>query len=239
MAPFSRIARAVALLALTIGVLPLMGCLRTTHKVETYHKIDAHIVLDVRQIRDEAEQVETYVRSDDPAPQAGGDQPVSRAWTEPLPDSDSLFARVFRFSPVALAVTPQEADAAKKARKERSKQVDEALTKHWVGEDDHGYLAVRLGKDEDKELRARVDALVKAENRDRKTIYQEIAERKGNGKELLEAVEIIFADEIRNKLKKGQLFRAPRDAKGFDVFRDSPLGRKYPDARPGDWLEKR
>jgi hypothetical protein len=52
-------------------------------------------------------------------------------------------------------------------------------------------------------------------------------------------VEKVFADQIRSKrLKKGQMFQAPRQKKDFDAFAGTELGKRYKDAKPGQWLER-
>lgn len=228
---------------------------RTEHKVETVHKIDAHIVLDIRQIEAEASEVEDYVRGDDePTSVTAEEQPTSWNWNPPAPatPTDYPWWAWLSFSPAAHAgapelevevgkVTATDADEAKKRRKARGKKIDAELKAHHLGENDRGYVEVRLPKDhEDKELRRKLIELAKEENTDRKTIHVEIAQRQdGNLRDVLPTVEKIFAKSIRTKqLKKGHLFQAPRDKKDFETFKKGELGKKYKDAKPGAWLEK-
>ncbi len=244
------------LATLMAGALLLAACTwRTEHKVETVHRIDAHIVLDIRQIQQEASEVEGYVRGDDdPTSLTAGEQPTSWNWNPPASatPTDYPWWAWLSFSPGARAnapelevevgeVTADDANQAKERRKERGKRIEAELQAHHLGENDRGYVEVRLPKDhEDKELSRKLIELAKEENKDRKTIHVEIAQRQGGElRDVLPAVEKIFAKSIRDKkLKKGHLFQAPRDKKDFETFKKGELGKKYKDAKPGAWLEK-
>ncbi|MCL5269080.1 MAG: YdbL family protein [bacterium] len=260
---------------------------RTEHKIETVSKIDAHIVIDIRQLKAEANQVEDYVRGGD-APAGGasaGEAPAgtvhpgdaasspttrlldgarsvesasaapSVAVVHPLAAARSAaLARLdnrrpwwamLSFATVARAAEPDgrsgasalDDDAAKKAaesRRARAKAVDEALTRGYVGENDRGYLTVLIDA-RDKDHYKPSQDLARDENADRKIIYEAIA----RDKKLTDPapVESVFAATIREKLKKGQPFQAPRDKEAFKAFTDSKLGKRYPDAKPGQWLK--
>lgn len=242
----------LALVAALVG--GLAACVwRTEHRVETIHKIDAHIVLDIRQIREEAQEVESYVRGDE-APAAEEGQPTSWLVSEPR---ERMVVQA-AFWPGALswldpATTAQAADGktisaedekkAKDARRKRAKAVAEGLTKGYLGENDHGYIDVQLPKDvkdkDQKALRKKAVELAKEENRDRRTIYLAIAQNRGWDEKKLATIEVIFAEEIRENLKKGQHFQAPRDKEFFKAFEESKLGKKYSKVKPGQWLKKK
>ena len=233
----------------------LIACVwRTEHKIETVSKIDAHIVLDIRQIREEAKQVESYVRSDDtPTTQTG--KPTSMRMSQP----EGRMVAQAAFWPGALSwldpatsaqaqdeiATPPSTEElkAKEARRERAKDVAEGLKKGYIGENDHGYLDVLIDKDvkdkDQRELREKAVKLVKDENADRRTIYLAIGQKRGWDEKKLPTIEVIFAEEIRNTLDKGQKFQAPKDKEFFKAFTESKLGKKYPDVKPGQWLEKK
>jgi uncharacterized protein YdbL (DUF1318 family) len=241
----------LALVAALAG--SLAACVwRTEHKIETVSKIDAHIVLDIRQIREEAQQVESYVRSDD-TPTTDTGKPTSLLVSQP----EGRMVAQAAFWPGALSwldpatsaqaqdeIAPSaEETKAKEARRKRAKAVAEGLKEGYIGENDHGYLTVLIDKNvkdkDQRELLKKATELVKDENDDRRTIYMAIAKKREWDEKKLGTIEVIFAEEIRNSLDKGQKFQAPRDKEFFKAFQKSKLGDKYPDAKPGQWLEKK
>lgn len=242
-------------LTLTLTGLLLVACVwRTQHKVETVHKIDAHIVLDIRQIRQEGAAVENYVRGNtDQPPALNGagdtstppptatetDKPVSRAMQPGL----SLMLAALDPSGSAWAadepqITAEQRQAAIERRRERAPKVEEGLKHATLGENDRGYLTVLESAtgDERKDL----EALAKAENADRKLINRAQAQKiSSDDPNKLMLVEVVSAEQIRAVLKPGQMFQAPRDKEFFEDFQKSDLGKQYPDAKPGQWLKKK
>jgi uncharacterized protein YdbL (DUF1318 family) len=243
---------ALAAAAAVILAVPPACTWRTEHKVETVHKIDAHIVLDIRQIKEQASQIEDYVRTDDAATTPGDGIPTSMvtaddllrmtaqpaAWTRWLPLGRAA-AQTPAESPSG-AITKEQEQTALKARKERSKAVDQALTARYVGENFQGYLEVLVPKDDEKakSLRVQMEALARDENRDRRIIYLALAERTEQGRKALPAIESIFAGTVREKLKKGQMFQTPKDPKAFDAYKQTAVGKAHPDAKPNQWVVK-
>ncbi len=60
--------------AMTLFGLLLVGCpIRTEHKVETTHKIEAHIVIDIRKVQEQAGQIESEIRAEGEVPKAEPD----------------------------------------------------------------------------------------------------------------------------------------------------------------------
>lgn len=241
------------MLLVVFGVGAAAACLRTHHEVETYHKIDAHIVVDIRQIQEEAAQTENYVRGTDAAgsPNTGEtdtNPPTSRAvptpqtrrtwlsWLDPAATACAQESAVRDEEASENTRTKIEKDAIER-RRQRAETVENALKRGWVGETHHGYLELLLETTEDnRQRREKLQALVKAENHDRRIIYQEIARRKDWDQSRVPLIEVIFAHQIRQKLQEGMWFQVPKDEKRFQDFRRTKLGRKYPDAAPGQWL---
>ena len=257
----------MSLFAAGLGL--LVACVfRTEHKVETVSRIDAHIVLDIRQIKEEARDVEGYVRAEEngeataPEPATAGDEkPISwtnqsgptarvagRAWWSVFDTATTANAQeavVKKDEAVEKKITVAEEKKAIEQRRKRAKAIGEALKNHNVGENDLGYLSVLVPKprkdEQDKEKIAtyrKYETLAKAENADRRTIYLATIQRQGGTLIDLPAVEVIYADVIREKLKKGQMFRAPKEKKAFKTFLQTELGRKYKGIKPGEWLKK-
>ncbi|MBI1785232.1 DUF1318 domain-containing protein [Candidatus Sumerlaeota bacterium] len=235
----SKIAIIAAGMAVMAGI--PMGCptWRTEHKIETTHKIEAHIVLDIRRIQEDAAQVEGEVRQT-PKAQPDGAKPQSSFLnrnTGREVASRSLLS-LFDVSSSAQAANASDKDAAVARRKERFPQLDKALTQGCVGENNKGMIELRscdAAKDADE--KKKLDQLVKDENADRKTIYSVIAEQQGAKAEHYEAVGVVYAAEICKNLKKGQPFQVPSDDKLFEGFKATPLGKSLPDAKKGEWVK--
>ena len=238
------------------GLATVASCVwRTEHKIETVSKIDAHIVIDIRQLREEASQVEDYVRGETTQPPKLGEgaKPTSRAsstttgreqaarpwWTCLDPAGTAAAADEIRKDAKEAKPLPTAAEkSAIEARRARHDKIDEGLNKGILGENDRGYVELLVTEKQDAAQFKAFAPLAKDENRDRTTIRRATVERRKLGEEGLKAIEIIYAEKIRITLKEGQMFQSPRDKKEFQVFQQSELGRKYPEAKPGQWLKK-
>jgi uncharacterized protein YdbL (DUF1318 family) len=110
-------------------------------------------------------------------------------------------------SSVALAqydiktITP-DVKAALEARKGRFSELKALKAKGLVGESNRGYVeAISGGAD--------VKALVNAENKDRKAVYQAIVEQNELGDGVLATVEGVFAGVQRDKAVAGEKIQEP------------------------------
>ena len=108
-----------------------IGCpvWRTEHKIETTHKIEAHIVIDIRR---EAAALETEVRGDaaQAPPKAEPDGPKPQAMAggvdgERIAVSRSVWS-IFDFATVASAQSGGDKAKAVARRKQRSTKIDRA-----------------------------------------------------------------------------------------------------------------
>ena len=104
----------------------------------------------------------------------------------------AVFAQTYDIKEMTPAVK-----AALAARKDRFGELKEQKTGGLVGETNHGYVAALGGG-------AEVKALVVAENRDRKAIYEAIVEQNDLGSGALETVEKVFAAVQRGKADRGE-----------------------------------
>lgn len=246
-------------------ILTSMGCpvLRTEHKIETTHRIEAHIIIDINQIRQEAVAVENEVRGGAEVPKARADgKPVSMAVDVPgapgSPDTMNTMNAmdiegwqsaerrprsiwsIFDISTAAYAgaADGEEAGAEKAAitgRKSRHDDVEKALSAGCLGENNKGYVEVRPC-DGTKDEKAGAKKLAGAENADRKTVYAAVAIRQGLEAEQAGLIGPIFAGEIRKKLTAGQAFQMPADDKVFDEFVKTDAGKTHAKAGKGDWV---
>lgn len=142
-------------------------------------KIEAHVTIDIREIKQEARSIEDMV-SGGPA-----QKPTSRlegawvpfAWAEP-------------------ALSP-EAEQAVNSRRARFGRLKEYKTQGWVGEDREGHVAALGGGPE-------VQSLADAENRDREVIYRETLKQKGLPADAIGTIRAAFAQEQRERAAPGE-----------------------------------
>ena len=144
-------------------------------------KIEAHVTIDVRQIKEEARSIEDLVNS--PAPKKSsrvGDWLTGTAWAELSP----------------------EVMAAVSSRRDRVSQLKTTKAQGVIGEDNQGHVAALGGGPE-------VQALVEAENLDRETIYQAQLQEKGLPADAIATIRSTFAEEQRNRAEPGEKIQTP------------------------------
>ena len=144
-------------------------------------KIEAHVTIDVRQIKEEAHSIEDLVNN--PAPKKSsrlGDWMAGTAWAELSP----------------------EVMAAVSSRRDRLGQLKTYKAQGLIGEDNQGHAAKLGGGDE-------VQSLVEAENRDRETIYQAQLKEKGLPADAIGTIRAAFAEEQRNRAEPGEKIQQP------------------------------
>lgn len=233
---FSRLGMVV--LAGLVVALVGVGC----PTIRTEHKIDAHIVIDVRKIEAQAGQIEEEVRT---APKASPDGEPSAMVAER--ETDAAVARVApaaRRSPfdIASAAYADEASdevIAIRRRKARAGKISTALTEGCLGENAAGYVSLRPCKENrDSVAKRRTQELADEENADRKIVYEAFAVREGLQKSQAGLIGEIFAGQIRKRLKSGQQFQVPTSGERYQEFRDSDLGKALPNAGKGDWVAR-
>jgi uncharacterized protein YdbL (DUF1318 family) len=242
-----RPSRCMAMICLACIIMMPACVWRTEHtaKVETVHKIEAHIVLDVRK---QIEAHEDYIRADDESyPEE--DEPTSFTWNE---DHEKMMAGPRWWSWLAVldpAVRCAAADGARvtrdafkaaiQTRQSRNRKVNEALKEGSVGENNRGYLEVRLKKNADREEMETAQALVNGENQDRKTMFRWIDQESEQEESILSVIEEDRAAVVREKhLKAGMWFQTPEDKELFKIFKKSGLGREYMGIKPGEWVQR-
>lgn len=229
---------------LALGATLMVGCpIRTEHKIETTHKIEAHIVIDVRKVQDQAAQIEDEVRSGTEVPKALPDPGSKAGAMAGRSELDALLAApprtfwsIFDLSTSAAAAETAEG-AAIARRKARAGQINEALTRGCLGENNQGNVELRPCRASEAAVeKARFQVLADDENRDRKIIYTAVAVREGVGAEHAGAIGEIFAAEIRKRLTSGQPFQTPTDDQQYEEFAKSELGRTLGPPKPGVWV---
>lgn len=154
--------------------------------MKTEHKIEAHITLDIRELKETATQIEDMVRSQ----KNKGDQSFFLVpWKV-----EAVYGQMeIKF------MTP----AVKKAIADRGARLDrleELMAKGCIGETNQGYVEYRPcpACESGSQLTGEIEKLVQGENRDRQTIYQAIVEQNNLGSDKLSVVEKVFS-QVQHK----------------------------------------
>ena len=217
---------------LTATSLIALGCVITTK-----HKIDAHIVLDIRHIQQQADGVLDYIdgKSDKlPAP-----EPKSRlegpGWMERL--RYAMLPIVPVYAAELNESTPRIKELADKMR-DRQPQLNELKKAGAIGEDNRGYVALRESPSlADAEKKNEAQKLMAAENDDRKALYREIARANSDSGATLTVVERVYAQRRLMRAGTGEVVQLPPAGEDFDAFKASAAGKKLGDAcKPGEWV---
>ncbi len=231
--------------AMTLLGLFLMGCpIRTEHKVETTHKIEAHIVIDIRKVQEQAGQIESEIRAEGEVPKAEPDPGARTGAMLARPEAPyhvatpkRTFWSIFDISTGAHAAEVDE-NAAIARRKDRSSTVRQALNSGCLGENNIGYVELRpCDQVENADEKARLQVLAEDENRDRRIIYTALSRRQGLDPDQVDAIGAIYAGEIRKLLTPGQAFQTPTDDQLYEEFLESDLAQELDRPKPGVWVK--
>lgn len=151
-------------------------------------RIEAHVTIDVRQIKEEAHSIEEMVSGGAKPPAA---RPSSRVegWLV-----STAFAQEGGLSPEVLA--------AIESRKARFGQLKTYKGQGLIGEDSQGHVAALGGGPQ-------VQSLTAEENRDRETIYQAQLKQKGLPQDAIGAIRAAFAEEQRERAEPGEKIQLP------------------------------
>lgn len=177
--------RILSWMAIGIGSVALIGSVGCRATVagdpDRPIKIEAHVTVDIRQIKEEAHSIEDLVSA--PAAQKTSrlnEWLVSTAWAELSP----------------------EVMSAVNARRDRFSQLKSYKGQGLIGEDNQGHVAALGGGSE-------VQALAEAENRDRETIYQAQLKDKGLPADAIGTIRAAFAQEQRDRAEPGEKVQQP------------------------------
>ncbi len=218
-------------LATTVSLIAL-GCVITTK-----HKIDAHIVLDIRHIQEQADGVLDYIEgktdelpATEPAKEGAGPSFLERAYYAMLSTPVAYAAELKESS-------PKVKELADKMR-ERQPKIEALKKQGAIGEDNRGYVTLRDSEAiADAEKKNEAQQLVAAENADRKALYREIATDNADQNVTLTTVERIFAQRRLMRAAAGEVFQLPPAGDDFDKFKASPMGQKLGgECVPGAWV---
>jgi uncharacterized protein YdbL (DUF1318 family) len=218
-------------LATTVSLIAL-GCVITTK-----HKIDAHIVLDIRHIQEQADGVLDYI-------EGKTDELPATESTDESAGPTILERAYYAMAPIRVAYAAELKESSPKVKeladKMRARQPQiEALKKQGaIGEDNRGYATLRESDaTADAQKKNEAQQLVGAENADRKALYREIANENADQNVTLTTVERVFAQRRLMRAAAGEVFQLPPAGDDFDKFKASPMGAKLgAECVPGAWV---
>ena len=175
-----------------LGLLGAVGCHATlAGDPDRPIKIEAHVTIDVRQIKEEARSIEDLVSG------GGAAAPAKPAAQKPMARLDNwLVPQAF-----AAELSP-EAMAAVNSRRDRYAQLKQYKAQGQIGEDNQAHVKALGGG-------SAAEALAADENRDRETIYQMQVAQKGLPADAINAIRATFAQEQRERAEPGEKIQLP------------------------------
>ncbi len=173
----------------TVGLLGVTACRATVAGDPNRPiKIEAHITLDVRQVKQAASSIEDEISGKAPA-----QKPMSRLQEWVLPSAWAEAAQ--------LKVKTPEVQSAIDSRKARYDAIKVFKAQGAIGEDNQGHVAALSGGAEAQ--------LVAAENADRELIYRAIVEQNNLPAGAIGTIRSTFAQEQRERAASGEKIQLP------------------------------
>ena len=174
------------------GILGLAACRATVAGDPNRPiKIEAHITVDVRQVKEAATSIEDMVSGTRPQTVQ---KPVSFLW-------NGMISAAWAEAPQLKVMTP-EVQKAVDSRRGRFDQLKGAKAKGSVGEDNQGHVAALSGGPE-------IHSLVEAENQDREAIYRAIVDQNQLPADAMSTIRATFAEVEREKAEPGEKIQLP------------------------------
>lgn len=220
-----------SILTVLAAVAFIAGCV-----LKTEHKIDAHITLDIRHIRDQAEDVLNFIegKSDTlPGVEESAAPPAteSTSWYRGVLNALDPFPKAYAAE--LKQASPRVSEIAN-AMKARNGEISKLKAQGCLGEDNRGYVALRdcdaLG---DAETKNAAQKIMADENKDRKALYNEVARLNADQNVTVSTVEGIYALERAERARSGEWIQAPSGGELLEEFKQFA-----PSAQAGAWLQK-
>ena len=171
----------------SFGLLGLAACRATVAgDPDRPIKIEAHITVDIRQVKEAATSIEDQVSGGAPAKTSALDFLEARAWAD---------------EPELKVVTPAVQEAIN-ARRSRYDQLKALKAQGVLGENNEGHVAVLTGD-------ADAEKLAAEENNDREVIYKAIVEQNKLGRDAITTIRTTFGEVQREKASAGEKIQNP------------------------------
>ena len=168
--------------------------------------VTINIYFPAEELRGAADKIVNEVWGD--GPQNGTEKVVPQAPESPGSSLLRLFLPVSAYAAQDINVSTPAIRTIKDSIKQRSGSLIPFLSSGTVGLSHDGLLKVRSSKGLSLKEKGQVNKLVKAENQDRKRLYQEIAVANKFPDKVGE-IQSIFADSWRNQAQKGWYIENP------------------------------
>lgn len=211
--------------------LGVMGCV-----VRTEHTINAHITLDIRHIKEQASDVLDFIdgsKDELPGFEEGKTEQsfLHRAWDvlDPMPKAHA--------AEELKRVSPRVKQIASKMR-ERYADVEAFKKSGCFGENNRGYIDLReCDKLSDADARNAAQQLLAEENKDRKALYNEVAQLNTTENVTVSTVEKVYASEWLARAGSGAVVQLPETGDGFEAFKKTSKGQALgAQCQPGAWV---
>lgn len=219
----------------------MMGLGTLSCVIRTEHKIEAHVVVDIRYVKTQADDMYDFLSGDSDLADLDTED-AGEEHSSLLPEllRPSSLARLFSFSTPAHAASSGITDDQKKIlirMKARFADLLKYKGMACVGERNNAQLIYRAcdACKKDAKLKAKVDKIIKDENADRKALYVSIAKAQGGGAADAPKIQKVWAEKFRKEAKKGHWIQMPASGKELEQFKKTPQGKKMKDAKPNEW----
>jgi len=181
----------IVLVLATAGLsLSLISCY-----MKTEHKIEAHITLDIRELKATANEIEDMIRSE----KAKGDQSFFNIpWKVEI-----------AYGEMEIKFMTPAVETAIANRRTRLGKLEGLMVKGCIGENNSGYVEYRPcpACKTDSQFIEEVVRLIQQENQDRRIIYQTIVEQNNLGSDKLSVVEKVFSQVQRKNALSGSFIQ--------------------------------
>lgn len=216
-------------LLFVVGILLSINCV-----LQTKHTIEAHITLDIRHVQEQAGSLLDYVEK------KTDELPVKE---ESIKNKTSWLGSGFHVFTPAYAetlatVSPLAKEIADRMR-ERFEQIEQLKNQGCLAENNRGYLELKeCDALKEAEKKNEIQRLLSDENKDRKSLYKEIANLNKSIPDMsISKIESIYALERIQRAKPGQTVQLPDGNDDFQKIKNSALGQKLGDkCVPGAWI---
>jgi len=224
--------RVFVALGLTCAIITV-GCVITTE-----HKIEAHIVVELIHIQQQADDVLDFIEGDSESLEGENDGGGSGASAGPTRWLRDVFSPIKTVCAAELkSVSPRMQQIAEKLKKRNPKLVV-LKKKDAIGENNKGYVELRnadvlSGAEEADAVRK----LLEEENADRQALYKEVVRLNKDSDASQAAVEGIYAQKRLERAEAKDIFQLPEAGEAFDAFKKTEKGRKLgSQCQPGAWV---
>ncbi|GIX45843.1 MAG: lipoprotein [Candidatus Tectimicrobiota bacterium] len=184
--------RAALWLVVGLGVLGAITCARVT----------INVYFPAAQIRDAAEKIESEVRHGTPPPAETPTPPRPQS-RRPWPFRLALGPPAAQAQAIDITLTSPAIRRLVESRKQRYPQLVPFFQRGALGENNRGLVEVRQLQGLSLQERARLQALVAAENADRQRLYLELAKANNLPEARVPDIAAIFAEVNRKEAQPG------------------------------------